>query len=82
MTMVKNQTDMAEFVGGQLVPPDGEFHQVKDGDDVREAIRVGTLTEKRQSSRSRSSSGSSDDEPAGSSASSSGDDNDNGGDDS
>lgn len=65
--MVKNQTDFAEFVGGALVPPDGEFHQVKDGDDVREAIRVGTLTkqEKASSSRSRSSSD---------------DDNDNGGD--
>jgi hypothetical protein len=48
--MVKNQTDMAEFVGGALVPPDGEFHQVKDGDDVREAIAVGTLTAKRERS--------------------------------
>lgn len=46
--MVKNQTDFAEFVGGALVPPDGEFHQVRDGDDVREAISVGTLTAKRE----------------------------------
>lgn len=65
--MVKNQTDFAEFVGGQLVPPDGEFHQVKDGDDVREAIRVGTLT--KQESAKRTGRGASDD-------------NDNGGDDS
>lgn len=66
--MVKNNTDFGEFVGGALVPPDGDYHQVKDGDDVREAIASGTLTAKRGS--------------ASSSASSSGDNDDKGGDNS
>lgn len=74
--MVKNQTDFAEFVGGALVPPDGEFHQVRDGDDVREAISVGTLTAKRERSSGSSSKPDSDDSSAAS------DTNDNGGDDS
>lgn len=56
--MVKNQTDHEVYTGGASVPPDSEFHQVKDDDGTREAIRTGVLTAKRE----RSGSGKSDDD--------------------
>lgn len=46
--MVKNQTDHEVWTGGAAVPPDGEFHQVKDDDGTREALRAGVLTQKRE----------------------------------
>lgn len=48
--MVKNQTDHPVYAGGTVVPPDGEFHQVKDDPGARELLKSGTLTEQKQRS--------------------------------
>lgn len=55
--MVKNQTDHEIFAGGASVPPDGDFHQVKDDPGVRELIRDGALTKQERSSSAKSNDG-------------------------
>lgn len=49
--MVKNQTGHTVFTGGAAVPPDGDYHQVKDTPGTREAIKVGTLTQQRSTGK-------------------------------
>lgn len=47
--MVKNQTAADVHTGGQTVPPDGDYHQVKDTPGTRELIKAGALSEQRKS---------------------------------